>query len=29
MIDAYPYHQPGDERAVIFVRPGHTTRMGG
>ena len=26
-MDQYPYHQPGDERVVIFVRPGHNTRM--
>ena len=24
----YPYHRPGDERVVIFVRPEHTTQMG-
>lgn len=27
-VDRYPYHQPGDERVVIFVEPGHTTQMG-
>ncbi len=27
-MDQYPYHQPGDERVVIFVRPEHTTQMG-
>jgi PPOX class probable F420-dependent enzyme len=27
-LDKYPYHQPGDERIVIFVRPEHTTQMG-
>jgi hypothetical protein len=27
-MDKYPYHQPGDERVVIFVRPEHTTQMG-
>jgi PPOX class probable F420-dependent enzyme len=27
-LDKYPYHQPGDERVVIFVRPEHTTQMG-
>lgn len=27
-IDKYPNHQPGDERVVVFVRPGHTTKMG-
>ncbi len=27
-MDKYPYHQPGDERVVVFVRPGHTTQMG-
>ncbi len=27
MVDKYPYHKPGDERVVIFVRPEHTTRM--
>ena len=26
-IDRYPYHQPGDERVVIFVRPGYTIQM--
>ena len=26
-INRYPYHQPGDERVVIFVRPGYTTQM--
>lgn len=25
----YPFHQPGDERVVVFVRPRHTTQMGG
>ena len=27
-VDRYPYHQPGDERVVIFVEPRHTTQMG-
>ena len=27
-MDKYPYHQPGDERVVIFVKPQHTTQMG-
>ena len=27
-VDRYPYHQPGDERVVIFVKPRHTTQMG-
>ncbi len=27
-MDEYPYHQPGDERVVILVRPRHTTQMG-
>jgi PPOX class probable F420-dependent enzyme len=27
-LDKYPYHQPGDERVIIYVRPHHTTRMG-
>lgn len=27
-LDKYPYHRPGDERVVIFVRPEHTTQMG-
>jgi hypothetical protein len=27
-LDRHPYHQPGDERVVIFVRPEHTTQMG-
>ena len=26
--DVYPWHQPGDERVVVVVRPVHTTRMG-
>jgi PPOX class probable F420-dependent enzyme len=26
--DVYPWHQPGDERVVIVVRPEHTTQMG-
>jgi PPOX class probable F420-dependent enzyme len=28
-MDKYPNHQPGDERVVVFVRPEHTTQMGG
>ena len=27
-LDEYPYHQPGDERIVVYVEPGHTTQMG-
>jgi len=27
-MDQYPYHQPGDERVVVFVKPQHTTQMG-
>ena len=27
-VDAYPFHQPGDERVVVRVRPTHTTQMG-
>ena len=27
-MDRYPYHQPGDERGVVFVKPRHTTQMG-
>ena len=27
-MDRYPYHQPGDERVVLFVRPEHTTGQG-
>ena len=27
-LDRYPYHQPDDERVVVFVRPEHTTQMG-
>ncbi|QYJ14296.1 hypothetical protein Rxycam_00092 [Rubrobacter xylanophilus DSM 9941] len=27
-VDEYPYHQPGDERVVVHVRPKHTTHMG-
>ncbi len=26
--DEYPFHQPGDERVVIVVKPEHTTSMG-
>ena len=26
--DAYPFHQPGDERVVMRVEPVHTTQMG-
>ncbi|MGI9050395.1 MAG: PPOX class F420-dependent oxidoreductase [Rubrobacteraceae bacterium] len=26
--DEYPFHQPGDERVVVFVGPEHTTQMG-
>ena len=26
--DEYPFHQPGDERVVVFVEPQHTTQMG-
>lgn len=25
--DKYPFHQPGDERVVVFVEPRHTTGM--
>lgn len=25
----YPFHKPGDERVVLFVRPEHTTHMDG
>jgi hypothetical protein len=28
-VDEYQNHRPGDERAVILVKPQHTTRMGG
>ena len=27
-MDRYPYHQSGDKRVVVFVRPEHTTQMG-
>jgi PPOX class probable F420-dependent enzyme len=27
-MDEYPYHQPGDERIVLYVKPEHTTQMG-
>ncbi|AHY46297.1 PPOX class probable F420-dependent enzyme [Rubrobacter radiotolerans] len=27
--DVYPFHQPGDERVVLFIRPEHATYMGG
>ena len=26
--DIYPWHNPGDERVVVVVRPEHTTKMG-
>ena len=26
--DVYPWHQEGDERVVVVVRPEHTTSMG-
>jgi PPOX class probable F420-dependent enzyme len=26
--DSYPFHQPGDERVVIVVKPEHATSMG-
>ena len=26
--DVYPWHQPGDHRVVVKVRPTHTTQMG-
>ena len=26
--DKYPFHQPSDERVVVFVEPEHTTQMG-
>ncbi|HLL58018.1 MAG TPA: PPOX class F420-dependent oxidoreductase [Rubrobacteraceae bacterium] len=28
-LDKHPNHKPGDERVVVFVRPEHTTQMGG
>ncbi|MGH2508301.1 MAG: PPOX class F420-dependent oxidoreductase [Ktedonobacteraceae bacterium] len=27
-VDVYPYHQPGDERVVLYIQPEHTTSMG-
>ena len=27
-VDEYPFHQPGDERVVVRVKPNHTTQMG-
>lgn len=27
-VDAYPFHQPGDERVVMVVDVNHTTQMG-
>ena len=27
-VDRYPNHRPGDERVVVYVKPGHTTQMG-
>jgi len=26
--EVYPWHQPGDERVVIVIRPEHTSQMG-
>lgn len=26
--DIYPFHQPGDERVVLYVEPEHATHMG-
>lgn len=26
--DVYPWHNPGDERVVVVIRPEHTTQMG-
>jgi hypothetical protein len=25
--DVYPWHQPGDERVVVYVRPLRSTKM--
>jgi PPOX class probable F420-dependent enzyme len=27
-VEEYPYHRPGDERLVVYVKPEHTTQMG-
>lgn len=27
-VDTYPYHQPGDERVILYIQPEHTTSMG-
>ena len=27
-MDEYSYHQPGDERVVVYVEPRHATYMG-
>jgi PPOX class probable F420-dependent enzyme len=27
-VEAYPFHQPGDERVIVVVEPTHTTQMG-
>ncbi|MCU0260333.1 MAG: PPOX class F420-dependent oxidoreductase [Ilumatobacteraceae bacterium] len=27
-VDAYPWHQPGDQRVVVVVEVDHTTQMG-
>ncbi len=27
-VDRYPYHQPGDERVILYIEPQHTTQMG-
>ncbi|NOK58688.1 MAG: hypothetical protein GFH27_549301n284 [Chloroflexi bacterium AL-W] len=27
-VDQYPYHQPNDQRIVIYVEPEHTSQMG-
>lgn len=27
-VDRYPFHQPGEERVVLYIEPRHTTKMG-
>ena len=27
-VEVYPWHQPGDERVVLVIRPEHTSQMG-
>jgi hypothetical protein len=27
-LDKYPWHRPGDERLVVYLKPLHTSQMG-